>query len=147
MNKDLGVERVRVMVRAKSPFLHKGRDPVNGIDCVGALAHAFQYSGHIPDYPPNPVNGELERNLNLIFGPPLFSRSPTDPPFEDTQLQQLDILALQYAGPARHVATVVNHIAIPGVLSLIHTDAMVGRVVEHILDLKWRRRILKVWRP
>ena len=54
---------------------------------------------------------------------------------------------MQYAGPVRHVAIVVPHIAIKGVLSIVHTDAMVGHVVEHILDEKWRRRIAKVWRP
>lgn len=147
MIKEHAIERMRELVANKTPFVHQGDNPISGIDCVNALKYAFQYEGEIPAYPENPINGELELNLQRIFGPPILSRSPHDPVFTNDQLRALDIVSMQYRGPARHVALVVDHIAIKGALSVIHTDASLNKVTEHILDFKWQRRILKVWRP
>lgn len=141
MNTEHAIERMREMVANKTPFVHQGRDPVNGIDCIGALAYAFQWEPPLPAYPRDPVNGELERNLQKEFGPPILER-----PQSNDVLRALDLVSMQYRGPSRHVALIVPHINLPGVLSIIHTDSMVERVVEHILDDKWRRRIVKVWR-
>jgi hypothetical protein len=141
MNKEYAIERMRELVAANVPHVHQGVD-LSGIDCVGALVYAFQYKGKVPAYPRDPVNGELERELTTIFGPHIFER-----PLEIGCLRPLDILSMQYKGPVRHVALVVPHINIPGVLSMIHSDSMHEKVVEHILDFKWERRIVKVWRP
>jgi len=141
MNKENAIERLRELVNARAPFLHQGRDSL-GIDCVGALAYAFQYDGPLPAYPRDPVNGELERELRQVFGAPIMER-----PVDVKALRALDILSMQYAGPTRHVAIVADHPTIPGQLSIIHTDSMVERMVEHILDFKWQRRIVRVWRP
>lgn len=140
-NKDGAIERMRELSAAGVPHVHQGTD-LNGIDCVGALVYAFQYHGPIPSYPQDPVNGELERELTAIFGPHRFER-----PLAKGCLQPLDILSMQYKGPVRHVALVVPHVNIPGALSIIHSDSMHEKVVEHILDFKWERRIVKVWRP
>ena len=146
MNKDNAIDRIRELVSAKVPFLHQGRT-FEGIDCVGALAYAYDYQGEIPAYPEDPVNGELERELQRIFGEPYLVIDRMNPITTQEDLQPLDILSMQYKGPIRHVAMVVPHVNIPGVLSVAHTDAMLGRVTEHILDVKWLRRIVKVWRP
>jgi cell wall-associated NlpC family hydrolase len=141
MNTDGAIGRMRALVEARVPFLHQGRD-LNGIDCVGALAWAFQYDGRMPAYPRDPVNGELERELTRVFGPPIFER-----PVILANLREGDIVSMQYAGPTRHVAVVANHPTLAGQLSLIHTDSSRESVVEHILDFKWHRRIVRVWRP
>ena len=146
MNKDNAIDRIRELVSAKVPFLHQGRT-FDGIDCVGALAYAYDYQGEIPAYPEDPVNGELERELQRIFGEPYLVIDRMNPITTQEDLQPLDILSMQYKGPIRHVAMVVPHVNIPGVFSVAHTDAMLGRVTEHILDVKWLRRIVKVWRP
>lgn len=147
MNKEHAISRMRELVDAKVPFLHQGRDH-NGIDCVGALAYAFQYDGPLPAYPRDPVNGELERNLRDIFGPPVLERAGTlAPPLAAALLRPGDVVSMQYRGPVRHVALLAPHVAIAGQLSVIHTDAMLGRVTEHILDEKWLRRVMRVWRP
>lgn len=146
MNKENAIERMRELVRARVPFLHQGRD-FNGIDCIGALAYALEYKDPIPTYPRDPVNGELEKELGRILGAPLITVQKYEPIDNYTVLQPLDILAMQYRGPIRHVAMAVPHVSIPGVLSVIHTDSRLGRVTEHILDPKWLRRIVKVWRP
>lgn len=146
MIKEKAIERMRELVDAKVPFLHQGRD-FNGIDCVHSLAYAYQYEGEIPAYPRNPVNGELERELEKIFGEPIISVHPKQPMNDASQLQPLDILSMQYRGPIRHLAMVVPHVSLKGVLSIAHADSMKGHVIEHILDQKWIRRIVKVWRP
>lgn len=141
------IERMRELADAKVPFLHQGRD-FNGIDCVGALVYAFQYQGKLPAYPRDPINGELEVHLRAVFGEPILERRRTlDPPPPLASLQPGDVVSMQYRGPVRHVALVAPHVAIAGALSLIHTDSMLGRVTEHILDTKWHRRIMQVWRP
>lgn len=146
MNKEGAIERIRELVRAEVPFLHQGRS-FEGCDCVWAQAYAFLYEGPIPAYSDTPVNGELERELEKRLGPPFLVVPRTDPLTDYGPLQPLDILSMQYRGPIRHLAMVVPHINIKGALSIAHTDSNLGRMTEHILDRKWLRRIVKVWRP
>ena len=150
INREGAIDRMRELVAAKVPFLHQGRN-FQGIDCVGALCYAFQYDGEVPAYPEDPVNGELERELRRVFGEPMVYRvSLLAPHIVPAQLQAGDVLSMQYRGPVRHVGLVADYVDqrnCPGALSLIHTDAMLGRVTDHILDQKWFRRIVGVWRP
>lgn len=147
MNKEGAIERMRELEAAQVPFVHQGRS-FSGIDCVGAIIYAFQYAGDVPAYPRDPINGELERELTRVFGQPVLERPSTLAPAIDMGLlQACDVVSMQYKGPVRHVALVVPHVTIAGALSVVHTDAMRGRVVEHILDARWMRRIMKVWRP
>lgn len=146
-NTEGAIERMRELVAARVPFLHQGRD-FNGIDCVGGLAYAFQFSGYVPDYPEDPINGELEQNLRRVFGAPVLERASTlAPVFTASQLQPVQVVSMQYKGPVRHVALVAPHVTLKGQLSVIHTDAMLGRVTEHIFDAKWLRRTMRVWQP
>ena len=133
------VERARSLLGA--PYLHLGRD-ANGIDCVGLLMHVDQVdASQVPAYPPDPLNNELENALTSYYGQPLLVGVPT--------LDQLcpgDIVAMQYRGPTRHVG-IVGVYQFPGcTFSLVHTDSMHGKVVEHRLDAKWLRRITRVYR-
>lgn len=142
------VERMRELVDARVPFVHQGKT-LAGMDCVGALCYALQYEGDVPNYPRDPVNGELERELRKLFGEPVFYRANilTNPVVANNDLRVGDVVSMQYAGPVRHVGMIGDYIPVPGELSLLHTSASIGRVVEHILDAKWRRRIVGVWRP
>lgn len=146
LEREGAVERLRELVAAKVPFLHQGRT-MAGMDCIGALAHAFAYTDPLPPYPENPINGELETELERLLGPPVVHVHRLHPLLNTASLLPLDILSMQYRGPIRHVAVVVPHVNLPGELSVVHTDAMLGRVTEHRLDGKWLKRIVKVWRP
>lgn len=139
------IARARELAQLKVPFVHQGRT-LQGIDCVGALAHILEFEGELPAYSRDPVNGELETELSKVLGEPILEISRATPMRDALRLQVCDILSMQYFGPIRHVAIVVPHVALPGVLSVVHTDSNVGRVVEHILDEKWLRRVVKVWR-
>lgn len=118
------------------PFVHQGRNPAAGLDCIGLLALALpEYAMHPEnraDYARDPHHGLLEHRLRLIFGEPVSDMQPGD------------VVALRYAGPIRHVGLVGDH---PQGLSLIHTDSRLGRVTEHRIDEKWARRIALVFRP
>lgn len=140
MNPERAIARMRELVEAGVPYVHQGRDLV-GIDCVGAIVYATEYSGPVPAYPTDPINGELEKNLTAAYGPPVFER-----PFDPLLLSPGDIVAMQYRGPIRHVGMLARHPSLSEELSVIHTDRALGKVTEHILDGKWLRRITKVWR-
>lgn len=135
------IERMRELVALRVPFHHQGRS-LHGIDCVGALCYAVDYTTSTPIYGRDPVNGELEKALTDILGAPIIDGGNVTA----DMLKPCDILAMQYAGPIRHVGMALPHPAIAGALSIAHTDSNLGRVTEHSLDAKWLRRIAKVWR-
>lgn len=148
-DRDRIVERARYLARLGVPFVHQGTT-LEGIDCVGALAYIKEYEGKLPAYPRDPINGELERYLTEILGPPIMEFNRVAPLTDYTLLRIGDILSMQYAGPTRHVAIVlpyINQREFPGGFSIVHTDSSLGKVTEHILDTKWLRRVTKVWRP
>lgn len=117
------------------PWVHQGRDPKTGIDCIGLGLLAFEVTSRA-DYGRHPHNGMLRSHLIEHFGEPV----------EDAP-RVGDVLEL--AGSAR--SRVGRHVAIVGDyryggLSLIHTDNQVGCVTEHELDDHWMRRITGVFR-
>lgn len=114
------------------PFRHQGRNPALGIDCIGLLILVCGGSEHDTTYGREPHDGLLETHLRMAFGNPVSGMRPGD------------VAAIRWAGPVRHVGIVGE---IDGALSLIHTSSGVGRVVEHRLDAKWRKRIAGVYRP
>lgn len=137
------VERAREMKDVK--FLHLGRDH-NGIDCIGLVAYAEQYPiEKIPPYGRDPVDGQLERQLDSVLGAPLCTCGPQG--VQANTLVAGDVVVLAYGRRCRHVGLVAQHPTIEGVLSIIHSDSTLGRVTEHSLDEKWLRRIRRVYRP
>ena len=131
------------------PFLHQGRDPVVGLDCIGLLAAAAREAGLTrylvhdrQDYGRDPHGGLLEARLRACFGEPVAG-SPVDLAL----LHEGDVLAMRFAGPVRHVGIVGVRDYEGPQLTVIHTDNGVGRVTEHRIDDKWRRRIALVFRP
>lgn len=147
IDKTRAIERAKWLASQRVPFVHQGRS-LHGIDCVGALAWILEYSDEIPIYPRDPVNGELERELEARLGPPImeFSRIQRMREVDLLRIKPCDILSMQYAGPIRHVGFVVPNSAIPGALNIVHTDSDVGCTTECLFDEFWTRRIMKVWR-
>lgn len=128
------------------PFLHQGRNPAVGIDCIGLGQLACRDCGLVvpdwTDYGRDPYNGLLEGRLSEIFGAPL--------PL--SQMRPGDIVAIFYGGALRHVGIVGERdYAGESYLMLIHTDSRMGKVTEHRIDEGWmgRRRpaIGHVYRP
>lgn len=119
------------------PFLHQGRNPAVGLDCIGMpkqtlLDAGYPYTDATPaDYSRDPHEGLLEAKLEALFGPPL-------PP---SQMQADDIAVVRYGRQLRHVG-IIGEQLYDGVahLTLIHTDSRMGRVVEHRIDEGWMGR-------
>lgn len=116
------------------PWVHQGRDPAIGIDCAGMLLLAFET--HDPTtYGRNPHAGLFEQRCEHHLGPPVD---------DEPRVGDVVLLGSGWRGPGRHVGILADYIY--GGLSIIHTDSVVGRVVEHPFDDKWRRRVRKVYR-
>lgn len=148
INTERVISRAHNIARLQIPFVHQGRS-LAGIDCVGLLAWVLEYSGEMPAYPRDPVNGELERHLEEVLGPPelVFSKAKRMTQADVALLRPCDIVSMQYKGPIRHVGILVPYEADKRYLSLVHTDSDVGRTTECILDSFWTPRIMRVWRP
>lgn len=122
---------------AGTPYRHEGREPGYWLDCVGVLTATAQHFGC---------------TFHDLRG---YSRWATD----DTLLRELDkclirveeelrighILAFQIGKRHMHGCVVVPYF-LDGELGMVHALSQRRRVVEHILDLKWRRRIVATYR-
>lgn len=125
------VERARALLGV--PWEHQGRNINIAIDCIGLLVYAFEIDAPIPTYARNPTEGKLEAAMRDYFGPPV-----TD------GIRVGDVVVIAFGKTLRHVAIVGDDIY--GGLSLIHTDSIVKKVVEHPLDDKWNRRVTETYR-
>jgi hypothetical protein len=119
-------------------FLHQGRNPEIGVDCVGLASVLVKDCGlhwlaehDLTNYARNPNGGELERRMQAAFGPPVKELAPGC------------LVTIQFYGPTRHVGIVGEY---NRRLTLIHALGVPPRVVEHGIDDKWLRRITGIYR-
>jgi cell wall-associated NlpC family hydrolase len=116
-------------------WVHQGRNPAVGLDCVGLAVLALQASGvDVPDrsdYGIDP-DGTLEASLRATLGEPCTSYQPGD----------IVLIEFSKYNP-RHVGIISRH---PHGLTLIHADSHAGYVVEHLIDERWHKRIVGAWR-
>lgn len=130
------VEIARTYLGTK--WVHQGRSR-KGLDCVGLIRVAFPELNWLEwnDYGRDPVAGLLEQRARQLLGPPI----PID------EMRPGDAVLMAFPRAIRHCGIVGDH---PHGLSLIHTYQGVGRfggrVVEHVLDRRWRDRIRFVHR-
>lgn len=119
------------------PFLHQGRNPKVGIDCIGLLRLCVDDSGaqlshhDRTDYDRNPAHGALERQLQAAFGAPVCC------------LQPGCVVSIDFKGETRHVGVIAEN---GGALTLIHTSSSVGRVVERRMTPAYRKNITGIYR-
>lgn len=126
------VEIARSLIGVK--WVHQGRNPKIGIDCAGLVVLSYGIKGEVPNYARNPHRGTMERELTKWIGEPL----------QDGSVQPGDVVALGDGRVARHCGIVGDFIY--GGLSLIHTDSVVGQVVEVNLSDWLAARIKLVFR-
>jgi len=118
-----------------APFRHQGRSIETGLDCAGVALHVAQACGcdvlDVTGYGRTPANGQLESTLDqqphLVRVPDIESRQPGD------------LLLMRFANEPQHIAVLTGD-------SVVHAYASVGKCCEHILDNKWARRIVRVYR-
>lgn len=117
-----------------TPWRHQGRDPASGIDCAGLLEIAYEAPFTVA-YSRHPHGGLITKRMELTFGPAID---------DEPQAGDAVTLGFGFNGVVRHVGMIADYAH--GGLSIIHTDSVVGRVVEHPFDDKWRRRVRGVYR-
>lgn len=115
-----------------TPFIHQGRILNRALDCAGVAVHAARSVGlevvEPAAYSRLPNAAMLEWWLNQQ---PFLGRA--------TDMQPADLLLMRFTGEPQHLAVFTGD-------TIIHAYEAVGRVVEHRLDDKWLRRIVRVYR-
>lgn len=119
-----------------TPFHHQGRlkGPKGGVDCVGLLVGIARHFG-IPhedtiDYPKRPTGDILVRTLARFMHPIALG-----------QAKKGDVVVCWYHEPEHPV-----HALILTGEKMLHTYALVRKVVEHNIDDWWRKRFVCAFR-
>lgn len=141
----MAVSRQAVVAEARTwlgtPYHHAQMCKGVGVDCgllVGGVAIATgciapelwaQRFATFQGYAPTPSNGMLERVCRSFMAiKPLDDMAPAD------------VLLMRFKREPHHLAIVADHPG--GGLSIIHSLGSAGGVVEHVLDWKWRDRVM-----
>jgi NlpC/P60 family putative phage cell wall peptidase len=113
-----------------TPYHHIGRKKGIGVDCIGLISGVAQELGmtyhDLKVYSQRPDGVTLLREFDKCL-----TRVPTHQPG--------DVLVFRFRKFATHAGIVTDY-------GLIHTYATVGKVVEHVLDATWERRIVQAYR-
>jgi len=131
--------RQRIVKEARSyigtPFEHQGRLKRCGVDCVGILigvAHMLRLTNHnYKGYSRFPEGDELIKKLDSVL-----IRIPTD------EIQDGDVLVFSISRRTK----IPQHVALKTDIGMLHTYQTIGKVVEHGLTQKWRRRLCAAYR-
>lgn len=121
-----------------APFLHQGRDPRIGLDCIGlvfvvAWALGFALGFDFSAYASSPDGETLRRELAARL---------TEVPLGD--LQDGDVILFKIRRDPQHVGIATT---VEGTRSVIHTRrGSVDGVTEHPLAEEWRSKIVTVFR-
>jgi cell wall-associated NlpC family hydrolase len=138
-------EREQMLAFARSQigvsFRHQGRRPGRRLDCLGLIVCALRAIGREPEdraaYGREPHRDGLMEGLAANLGEPLAPSVAIAPG---------DVLAMRMRGEPCHVAFVADYLH--GGLSLLHTSAAFGQVIEHSLDEASRSySIVEAFRP
>lgn len=115
-----------------TPFMHQGRILGRALDCAGVAVHAARSCGQDVSEPA--AYGRMPNNAMLEWW-------LDQQPFLERVAQPAagDLLLMRFTGEPQHLAVYTGE-------NIIHAYQAVGRVVEHILDDKWRRRIVRAYR-
>lgn len=117
------------------PFVHQGRGGA-GLDCAGLIIKAASDLGiklqEVHGYGRTPKDEELggQMDKQLI-------RLPQHEPWRVG-----DVLLMRFGSEPQHVALVSKL----DPTYILHTNSSIGRVVEHILDHRWQRLVVRTYR-
>lgn len=120
------------------PFVHQGRDPEIGIDCIGLLVCAAHSCGLKPEYDytnyqPQPNADTLRRELGRELSP-----------IRIEDVADGDVLMLKFRHQPQHVGLAATNPA--GVRTIIHTlrteSKAVNQVIEEVLHQRWSGKVV-----
>jgi cell wall-associated NlpC family hydrolase len=116
-----------------TPFRHQGRVPGRGLDCAGVIVCAARAAG-LPAYDVA-AYGRLPTGDSLAHH--LASAGCRE--IGVSEVRSGDAYLMRFETDPQHLALVTD-------LGILHAYAEIGRVVEHRLDVVWRRRIVAAYR-
>lgn len=115
-----------------TPFIHQGRTKGVGCDCVGVLKVTAETLGitleDIINYGRFPDSEMLKKHLNKVLIPISIDKAIPG-----------DILLFKIMGNPQHLGLLTDK-------GILHTDSTIGRVVEHIFDTKWKKRLVRAYK-
>lgn len=113
-------------------FRHQGRNPATGLDCIGLAVRVLTDLG-LPvsditnyDRDPNPAM------MGAAIEPYLLA-------VDTNEITPGCILWMKFVREPMHIAIVTD-------IGMIHAYGTIGRVVEHSIDSKWKKRIHRAYR-
>lgn len=119
-----------------TPFVHQGRQPHVGMDCIGVIIEINKARGEPYDrtnYGRLPHRYELETALNRLFVR------------VDRALQLADIILFEWPSGRQHVGLYTGDGVIHAYESGRRYGRRAGAVVEHPLGRTWQRLIKAVY--
>lgn len=116
------------------PFRHQGRVPTGKTDCAGVIVHVADRHGleyyDQQDYPRRPGGSRLEAALD---DQPCLRRIPL------IERAAGDVVLFRFDGDPQHLGICTGS-------GIVHAYETVGKVVEHAIDDRWQRRIVRAYR-
>ena len=123
-----------------TPHVHQGRLKGIALDCVGLVLCTCEELV-LKDRLGAPIRGAdyiaYPHQPTTPFVHEEFQRRAIEKPIGEARAG--DVVTIAFPSVPCHCAIVSE---IGGLISVIHCYASVGKVVEHVLDMKWRRRIV-----
>lgn len=118
----------------ETPFQHQGRLVGRALDCAGVLCHivsrlGLHYSAPT-NYPRTPYKGQLEATLDAQ---PFLERVLAE------NMQPGDVLVMRFKTDPQHLAIWTGE-------TIIHAYEASEKCCEHVMDDKWRARVVRVYR-
>ena len=115
-----------------TPWRHQGQSKGRGADCLGfvvGVGRAFGLIDYVGAYPRRPDPGLMLIGL----------REQLDELTCWKEAQEADILHMQVAGEAVHLGILTER------WRIVHAYFPIGKIVEHRIDDKWQRRIVRAF--
>lgn len=140
-----------------TPYKHQTRGPrgpEGGCDCVGLLIGVAAALGVVPaDYDSNGYAWETDGQQLRVELAKFADEITEVENYADLEnyivpLREGDVLVFEIVGLPQHVGilTKIRYTDEVTEFGIIHASNQIGKVTEHILDNRWRSRIVSVWR-
>lgn len=123
-----------------TPFVHQGRLPGVGVDCAGVVICVarrlgltdYDFRGYRPQPDGHTLAAQCAGQMRALgAGEPARAG---------------DVALLRFLQLPQHLAIVSEVDAAGQPARIVHAYQPLGRCVEHVVDARWRRRILRLYR-
>ncbi len=114
------------------PFRHQGRTEY-GLDCVGLIVKSAEEAGI-------DTSADVTNYSRLPHGVllPILETAMVKLP-DNAEWKPADVLVMKFINEPTHVALWTGD-------TVVHSYSVLGKVVEHRLDNKWKNRVVAVYR-